>query len=202
MIGYIVSGTVLAVSSVFNVGMTIYKHKDTIRKITKKFNDMGYEVDQKRVKDIFHYDLNEITNNKENDLGEHSLNQSVYESTAIIPILNLIYNKYNIEYLRGNYTHNEYYDILVNKLDTNFMEESGFITKKEKTSADIDEDLMSRLEEIVKAQFEEETKSVSKNIEEEKKNLIDIKNDLNMSKESYVTCKPKKMVYTNNKSVK
>ena len=37
MIGYIVSGTVLAVSSVFNVGMTIYKHKDTIRKITKKF---------------------------------------------------------------------------------------------------------------------------------------------------------------------
>ena len=202
MIGYIVSGTVLAVSSVFNVGMTIYKHKDTIRKITKRFNDMGYEVDQKRVKDIFHYDLNEITNNKENDLGEHSLNQSVYESTAIIPILNLIYNKYNIEYLRGNYTHNEYYDILVNKLDTNFMEESGFITKKEKTSADIDEDLMSRLEEIVKAQFEEETKSVSKNIEEEKKNLIDIKNDLNMSKESYVTCKPKKMVYTNNKSVK
>ena len=69
MIGYIVSGTVLAVSSVFNVGMTIYKHKDTIRKITKKFNDMGYEVDQKKVKDIFHYDLNEITNNKENDLG-------------------------------------------------------------------------------------------------------------------------------------
>lgn len=202
MIGYIVSGTVLAVSSVFNVGMTIYKHKDTIRKITKRFNDMGYEVDQKRVKDIFHYDLNEITNNKENDLGEHSLNQSVYESTAIIPILNLIYNKYNIEYLRGNYTHNEYYDILVNKLDTNFMEESGFITKKERTSADIDEDLMSRLEEIVKAQFEEETKSVSKNIEEEKKKLIDIKNDLNMSKESYVTCKPKKMVYTNNKSVK
>ena len=46
MIGYIVSGTVLAVSSVFNAGMTIYKHKDTIRKITKKFNDMGYEVDQ------------------------------------------------------------------------------------------------------------------------------------------------------------
>ena len=39
MIGYIVSGTVLAVSSVFNVGMTIYKHKDTIRKITKKFNE-------------------------------------------------------------------------------------------------------------------------------------------------------------------
>ena len=67
MIGYIVSGTVLAVSSVFNVGMTIYKHKDTIRKITKRFNDMGYEVDQKKVKDIFHYDLNEITNNKEND---------------------------------------------------------------------------------------------------------------------------------------
>ena len=56
MIGYIVSGAVLAVSSVFNVGMTIYKHKDTIRKITKKFNDMGYEVDQKKVKDIFHYD--------------------------------------------------------------------------------------------------------------------------------------------------
>ena len=202
MIGYIVSGTVLAVSSVFNVGMTIYKHKDTIRKITKRFNDMGYEVDQKRVKDIFHYDLNEITNNKDNDLGEHSLNQSVYESTAIIPILNLIYNKYNIEYLRGNYTHNEYYDILVNKLDTDFMEESGFITKKERTSADIDEDLMSRLEEIVKAQFEEETKSVSKNIEEEKRNLIDIKNELNMSKESDVTYKPKTMVYTNNKSVK
>ena len=202
MIWYIVSGTVLAVSSVFNVGMTIYKHKDTIRKITKKFNDMGYEVDQKRVKDIFHYDLNEITNNKENDLGEHSLNQSVYESTAIIPILNLIYNKYNIEYLIGNYTHNEYYDILVNKLDTDFMEESGFITKKERTSADIDEDLMSRLEEMVKAQFEEETKSVSKNIEEEKRNLIDIKNELNMSKESDVTYKPKKMVYTNNKSVK
>lgn len=202
MIGYIVSGTVLVVSSVFNVGMTIYKHKDTIRKITKRFNDMGYEVDQKRVKDIFHYDLNEITNNKENDLGEHSLNQSVYESTAIIPILNLIYNKYNIEYLRGNYTHNEYYDILVNKLDTDFMEESGFITKKERTSADIDEDLMSRLEEIVKAQFEEETKSVSKNIEEEKRNLIDIKNELNMSKESDVTYKPKTMVYTNNKSVK
>lgn len=202
MIGYIVSGTVLAVSSVFNVGMTIYKHKDTIRKITKRFNDMGYEVDQKRVKDIFHYDLNEITNNKENDLGEHSLNQSVYESTAIIPILNLIYNKYNIEYLRGNYTHNEYYDILVNKLDTDFMEESGFITKKERTSADIDEDLMSRLEEIVKAQFEEETKSVSKNIEEEKRNLIDIKNELNMSKESDVTYKPKTMVYTNSKSVK
>ena len=67
MIGYIVSGTVLAASSVFNVGMTIYKHKDTIRKITKRFNDMGYEVDQKKVKDIFHYDLNEITNNKEND---------------------------------------------------------------------------------------------------------------------------------------
>ena len=163
---------------------------------------MGYEVDQKKVKDIFHYDLNEITNNKENDLGEHSLNQSVYESTAIIPILNLIYNKYNIEYLRGNYTHNEYYDILVNKLDTDFMEESGFITKKERTSADIDEDLMSRLEEMVKAQFEEETKSVSKNIEEEKRNLIDIKNELNMSKESDVTYKPKKMVYTNNKSVK
>ena len=202
MIGYIVSGTVLAVSSVFNVGMTIYKHKDTIRKITKRFNDMGYEVDQKRVKDIFHYDLNEITNNKENDLGEHSLNQSVYESTAIIPILNLIYNKYNIEYLRGNYTHNEYYDILVNKLDTDFMEESGFITKKERTSADIDEDLMSRLEEIVKAKFEEETKSVSKNIEEEKRNLIDIKNELNMSKESDVTYKPKTMVYTNSKSVK
>lgn len=202
MIGYIVSGTVLAVSSVFNVGMTIYKHKDTIRKITKRFNDMGYEVDQKRVKDIFHYDLNEITNNKGNDLGEHSLNQSVYESTAIIPILNLIYNKYNIEYLRGNYTHNEYYDILVNKLDTDFMEESGFITKKERTSADIDEDLMSRLEEIVKAQFEEETKSVSKNIEEEKRNLIDIKNELNMSKESDVTYKPKTMVYTNSKSVK
>ena len=38
MIGYIVSGTVLAVSSVFNVGMTIYKHKDTIRKITIKLN--------------------------------------------------------------------------------------------------------------------------------------------------------------------
>ena len=188
MIGYIVSGTVLAVSSIFNVGMTIYKHKDTIRKITKRFNDMGYEVDQKRVKDIFHYDLNEITNNKENDLGEHSLNQTVYESTAIIPILNLIYNKY--------------YDILVNKLDTDFMEESGFITKKERTSADIDEDLMSRLEEMVKAQFEEETKSVSKNIEEEKRNLIDIKNELNMSKESDVTYKPKKMVYTNNKSVK
>ena len=202
MIGYIVSGTVLAVSSVFNVGMTIYKHKYTIRKITKRFNDMGYEVDQKRVKDIFHYDLNEITNNKENDLGEHSLNQSVYESTAIIPILNLIYNKYNIEYLRGNYTHNEYYDILVNKLDTDFMEESGFITKKERTSADIDEDLMSRLEEMVKAQFEEETKSVSKNIEEEKRNLIDIKNELNMSKESDVTYKPKTMVYTNSKSVK
>ena len=202
MIGYIVSGTVLAVSSVFNVGMTIYKHKYTIRKITKRFNDMGYEVDQKRVKDIFHYDLNEITNNKENDLGEHSLNQSVYESTAIIPILNLIYNKYNIEYLRGNYTHNEYYDILVNKLDTDFMEESGFITKKERTSADIDEDLMSRLEEIVKAKFEEETKSVSKNIEEEKRNLIDIKNELNMSKESDVTYKPKTMVYTNSKSVK
>lgn len=195
MIGYIVSGTVLAVSSVFNVGMTIYKHKDTIRKITKRFNDMGYEVDQKRVKDIFHYDLNEITNNKENDLGEHSLNQSVYESTAIIPILNLIYNKYNIEYLRGNYTHNEYYDILVNKLDTDFMEESGFITKKERTSADIDEDLMSRLEEIVKAQFEEETKSVSKNIEEEKRNLIDIRNELNMSKGSDVTCKPKTRKY-------
>ena len=202
MIGYIVSGTVLAVSSVFNVGMTIYKHKDTIRKITKRFNDMGYEVDQKRVKDIFHYDLNEITNNKENYLGEHSLNQSVYESTAIIPILNLIYNKYNIEYLRGNYTHNEYYDILVNKLDTDFMEESGFITKKERTSADIDEDLMSRLEEMVKAQFEEETKSVSKDIEEEKRNLIDIKNELNMSKESDVTYKPKTMVYTNSKSVK
>lgn len=202
MIGYIVSGTVLAVSSVFNVGMTIYKHKDTIRKITKRFNDMGYEVDQKRVKDIFHYDLNEITVDKENDLGEHSLNQSVYESTAIIPILNLIYNKYNIEYLRGNYTHNEYYDILVNKLDTDFMEESGFITKKERTSADIDEDLMSRLEEIVKAQFEEETKSVSKDIEEEKRNLIDIKNELNMSKESDVTYKPKTMVYTNSKSVK
>ena len=202
MIGYIVSGTVLAVSSVFNVGMTIYKHKDTIRKITKRFNDMGYEVDQKRVKDIFHYDLNEITVDKENDLGEHSLNQSVYESTAIIPILNLIYNKYNIEYLRGNYTHNEYYDILVNKLDTDFMEESGFITKKERTSADIDEDLMSRLEEIVKAQFEEETKIVSKDIEEEKRNLIDIKNELNMSKESDVTYKPKTMVYTNSKSVK
>lgn len=195
MIEYIVSGTVLAVSSVFNVGMTIYKHKDTIRKITKRFNDMGYEVDQKRVKDIFHYDLNEITNNKDNDLGEHSLNQSVYESTAIIPILNLIYNKYNIEYLRGNYTHNEYYDILVNKLDTDFMEESGFITKKERTSADIDEDLMSRLEEMVKVQFEEETKSVSKNIEEEKRNLIDIRNELNMSKGSDVTCKPKTRKY-------
>ena len=181
MIGYIVSGTVLAVSSVFNVGMTIYKHKDTIRKITKIFNDMGYEVDQKKVKDIFHYDLNEITNNKENDLGEHSLNQSVYESTAIIPILNLIYNKYNIEYLRGNYTHNEYYDILVNKLDTDFMEESGFITKKERTSADIDEDLMSRLEEMVKAQFEEETKSVSKNIEEEKRNLKPTKPPLELA---------------------
>ena len=202
MIGYIVSGAVLAVSSVFNVGMTIYKHKDTIRKITKRFNDMGYEVDQNKVKDIFHYNLNEVTGNKENDLGEHSLNQSVYESTSIIPILNLIYNKYNIEYLRGNYTHNEYYDILVNKLDTDFMEESGFITKKERTSADIDEDLMSRLEEMVKAQFEEETKSVSKNIEEEKRNLIDIRNELNMSKESDVTCKPKTMVYTNNKSAK
>lgn len=202
MIGYIVSGTVLAVSSVFNVGMTIYKHKDTIRKITKRFNDMGYEVDQNKVKDIFHYDLNEITDDKENDLGEHSLNQSVYESTAIIPILNLIYNKYNIEYLRGNYTHNEYYDILANKLDTDFMEEYGFITKKERTSADIDEDLMSRLEEIVKAQFEEETKNVSKNIEEEKRNLIDIRNELNMSKESDVTCKPKTMIYTNNKSAK
>ncbi len=82
------------------------------------------------------------------------------------------------------------------------MEESGFITKKERTSADIDEDLMSRLEEMVKAQFEEETKSVSKNIEEEKRNLMDIKNELNMSKESDVTCKPNKMVYTNNKSVK
>lgn len=76
------------------------------------------------------------------------------------------------------------------------------LQKKERTSADIDEDLMSRLEEIVKAQFEEETKSVSKNIEEEKRNLIDIKNELNMSKESDVTCKPKIMVYTNNKSVK
>ena len=32
--------------------------------------------------------------------------------------------------------------------------------------------------------------------------LIDIKNELNMSKESDVTYKPKKMVYTNNKSVK
>ena len=202
MIGYIVSGTVLAVSSVFNVGMTIYKHKDTIRKITKRFNDMGYEVDQNKVKDIFHYDLNEVTDDKENDLGEHSLNQSLYESTAIIPILNLIYNKYNIEYLRGNYTHNEYYDILANKLDTDFMEECGFITKKERTSADIDEDLMSRLEEMVKAQFEEETKSVSKNIEEEKRNLIDIRNELNMSKGSDVTCKPKTMVYANNKSAK
>ena len=35
MIGYIVSGTVLAVSSVFNVGMTIYKHKDTIEKLQR-----------------------------------------------------------------------------------------------------------------------------------------------------------------------
>ena len=198
MIGYIVSGTVLAVSSVFNAGMTIYKHKDTIRKITKRFDDMGYEVDQKRIKNIFHYGLNEITDDKEKDLDEHSLNQSA----AIIPILNLIYNKYNIEYLRGNYTHNEYYDILANELDTDFMEEYGFITKKERTSADIDEDLMSKLEEMVKAQFEEETKNVSKNIEEEKRNLIDIKNELNMSKESDVTYKPKKMVYTNNKSVK
>ena len=82
------------------------------------------------------------------------------------------------------------------------MEEYGFITKKERTSADIDEDLMSRLEEMVKAQFEEETKSVSKNIEEEKRNLMDIRNELNMSKGSDVTCKPKTMIYTNNKSAK
>ena len=99
-------------------------------------------------------------------------------------------------------SHKEYYDILANELDTDFMEEYGFITKKERTSADIDEDLMSRLEEMVKAQFEEETKNVSKNIEEEKSNLINIRNELNMSKESDVISKPKKMVYTNNKSSK
>ena len=50
---------------------------------------------------------------------------------------------------------------------------------------------MSRLEEMVKAQFEEE-----------KSNLINIRNELNMSKESDVISKPKKMVYTNNKSSK
>lgn len=201
MIGYIISGTVLAVSSVFNAYMTVYKHKDTIRRITKRFENMGYEVDQKEIKEIFHYDINEITDNND-DLGEHSLNQSVYESTAIIPILNLIYNKYNIEYLRGNYVHNEYYDILASKLDPNFMKENGFITEKERTSADIDEDLMSRLEEMLKAKFEEETKSSSDEIKDEKRNLLDIRNELNLSKNSNVTSKPKIMVYTNNKSTK
>lgn len=202
MIGYIVSGTVLAVSSVFNACMTVYKHKDTIRRITKKFENMGYEVDQKEIKEIFHYDINEITESKENDLEEHSLNQSVYESTAIIPILNLIYSKYNIEYLRGNYTHNEYYDILASKLDPDFMKENGFITEKGRTSADIDEDLMSRLEEMVKAKFEEETKLVSNNIKEEKRDLVNTRNELNMSKSSNVTTKPKTMVYTNKNCTK
>lgn len=181
MIIYIVSGTILVVSSAFNFYMTIYKYKDTIKKITKKFEKMGYNVNQDEIKNIFYFDINEITKNKFKDIGIYCLDQKLYETTSIFPIFNLIYNKYNIEYLMGNYNHNKYYETLQNESSTDFMIEQGFIAKHENTSADIDEELMEKLEKLVKSREENNKEEIIENVKvssDKKTELLKFKESL------------------------
>lgn len=166
--------SILLASTSFNAGMIFYKRYDTEKRIKQKYEDMGYQVDENKIKNLFSYDIDEY-------YDSNSLNQMLYEVIGFLPILNIINSKYNMEYLMGNYEHNKYFENIVNKSTESFMLYNGFI--KENDSSDINDDLMNNIllqaKNKVDNEIDEEIKNINQNNKEFNKetDILVSKND-------------------------
>lgn len=166
--------SILLASTSFNAGMIFYKRYDTKKRIKQKYEDMGYQVDENKIKNLFSYDIDEY-------YDSNTLNQMLYEVISLIPVVNLPFSKYNMEYLMGNYKHNEYYENIVKKSNESFMLYNNFI--KEKESSDINEELINSIltQAINKVdnEIDEEIKDINKDKKEfnEETDILVSKND-------------------------
>ena len=133
MIESLVCGGVYAVSTLFNIYMTSKKHKKLFNFISNECSKLGFDIDQKKLKKILKEDIDKVIIS-END--KEIFNQKLYETLALFPIFNLICNKFNIEYLLGNFKHNNLFEFENKYIDTNYLRDKGIIKRLEKTESE------------------------------------------------------------------
>lgn len=133
MIESLVCGGVYAVSTLFNIYMTSKKHKKLFNFISNECSKLGFDIDQKELKKILKEDIDKVIIS-END--KEIFNQKLYETLALFPIFNLICNKFNIEYLLGNFKHNNLFEFENKHIDTNYLRDKGIIKRLEKTESE------------------------------------------------------------------
>lgn len=170
MIESLVCGGVYAVSTLFNIYMTSKKHKELFNFISNECSKLGFDIDQKKLKKILKEDIDKVIIS-END--KEIFNQKLYETLALFPIFNLICNKFNIEYLLGNFKHNNLFEFENKHIDTNYLRDKGIIKSLEK----IEPKQVQKSESInMEKNYSDAKRYACVKMYEQKKNLLEEKN--------------------------
>lgn len=196
--------------SLFNCIVVKYKRNKTIKKIKNSLNEKGYTIDKRMEKDIVRKILCDYY-----EKDYFYTDWCMDKGFCFFPLGRWLLLISNIKYLCGDYSFfNESYRSLEDIVDNNedvimFLKNCGYISIDEEKRQWIN-DRDNALKELEKKYDDTKTNNKENTIEindsdnleilMKKRQILD--EMIEERKQTDITSKPKKMVYTNNKSVK